>query len=204
MKRRLLTAICAACLCAGLVLPAGAFEDVPDSAWYAQAMVDVAQNGYMTGTGASTFSPEALVTRATVVTVLWRLDGAPDAAVAAPFPDVAAGAWYETAAAWAKGYGIAAGNDKGQFNPNAAVTRQELAVFLWRYAQYKGESLAEGVLGLYADSASVSAWAVDGMQHAVGAGLITGTNEGRLNPAGAASRAQLAVILDRLTTPAMG
>lgn len=72
------------------------------------------------------------------------------------------------------------------------------------YAQYKGESLAEGVLGLYADSPRSAPGQWMGWQHAVGAGLITGTNEGRLNPAGAASRAQLAVILDRLTTPAMG
>lgn len=159
--------------------------------------------GYMTGTSEAAFSPNAAVTRATVVTVLWRLEGAPAFSVEAPFPDAAAGAWYETAAAWAKGKGIAAGDDKGRFNPDSAVTRQELAVLLHRYAQYKGGDVAEGTLSLYSDAASISSWAREGMAHAVGLGLIQGS-DGRIDPGGAATRAQLAVILQRLMTPAMG
>ena len=207
LKKRLMALTCAACLCGGLTVSAGAaggFSDVSGTAWYAQAVSDVAARGIMSGTGDGLFSPNALVTRATVVTVLWRMEGASDAAVASPFPDVDPDAWYETAAAWAKGYGIAAGDDKGNFRPDAPVTRQELAVFLSRYAAFKGEQTAEGVLGLYSDASSVSDWAVEGMMHAVGAGLITGTNEGKLNPGGAASRAELAAILDRLDTTAMG
>lgn len=203
----MLSAVCAVCLCAGMILPAHAaegFSDVDSGAWYVQAVAEVSQNGYMTGTGDGIFSPDAPVTRATVAAVLWRLEGAPGGGAESPFPDVAQGTWYERPIAWAKSCGIAAGSDKGLFNPDAAVTRQELAVFLYRYAQYRGETPAEGVLGLYPDTASVSAWALEGMGHAVGAGLITGTDEGRLNPGGAASRAQLAVILVRLMTPAMG
>ena len=142
MKKRLSALTCAACLCAALALPAAAagapaasvpaYSDVAADAWYAEAVEAVSLAGYMTGTSETAFSPNAAVTRATVVTVLWRLEGAPAFSVEAPFPDVAAGAWYETAAAWAKGKGIAAGNDKGRFNPDSAVTRQELAVVLDR------------------------------------------------------------------------
>lgn len=82
-----------------------AYSDVAADAWYAEAVEAVSLAGYMTGTSETAFSPNAAVTRATVVTVLWRLEGAPAFSVEAPFPDVAAGAWYETAAAWAKGKG---------------------------------------------------------------------------------------------------
>lgn len=213
MKKRLSALTCAACLCAALALPAAAagapaasvpaYSDVAADAWYAEAVEAVSLAGYMTGTSETAFSPNAAVTRATVVTVLWRLEGTPAFSVEAPFPDVAAGAWYETAAAWAKGKGIAAGNDKGRFNPDSAVTRQELAVLLHRYAQYKGGDVAEGTLSLYSDAASISAWVREGMAHAVGLGLIQGS-DGRIDPGGAATRAQLAVILQRLMTPAMG
>ena len=213
MKKRLSAVTCAACLCAALALPAAAagapaasvpaYTDVAADAWYAEAVEAVSLAGYMTGTSETAFSPNAAVTRATVVTVLWRLEGAPAFSVEAPFPDAAAGAWYETAAAWAKGKGIAAGNDKGRFNPDSAVTRQELAVLLHRYAQYKGGDVAEGTLSLYSDAASISSWAREGMAHAVGLGLIQGS-DGRIDPGGAATRAQLAVILQRLMTPAMG
>ena len=87
--------------------------------------------------------------------------------------------------------------------PDSAVTRQELAVLLHRYAQYKGGDVAEGTLSLYSDAASISAWAREGMAHAVGLGLIQGS-DGRIDPGGAATRSQLAVILQRLMTPAMG
>ena len=158
----------------------------------------------MTGTSARTFSPDAPITRSTVITTLWRMEGAPESTAASTFSDAAANSWYTAALAWAQSAGIAAGDGQGHFRPDSLVTRQELAVFLFRYAAYRGEPAAEGVLGLYTDAKSVSAWAEDGMRHAVGAGLITGTGPNKLEPGGTASRAQLAVILDRLATPVMG
>lgn len=206
MKKGLKKAICAICLCAGLCVSAsaaGGYTDVAEDAWYAGAVAEVTEKGYMTGIDEDTFAPDSPVTRATVVTVLWRLEGEPAAWVESPFPDVPAGSWYETAAAWAKGKGIAAGNDKGAFNPNAPVTRQELAVFLYRYTQYKGMPVAEGSLNLYSDSTMTSLWAVDGLRHAIGMGLLEGS-DGKINPGGTATRGQLAVILQRLTTQAVG
>ena len=90
------------------------------------------------------------------------------------------------------------------FDGGSIVTREQLSVFLYRYSQYAGDELANGVLDLYNDVDSVQSWALDGMAHAVGAGLITGTDEGNLEPAGPATRAQLAVILQRLMIPAVG
>ncbi len=205
MKKQLTALACAACLCAGLSLPARAaqYSDVAAGAWYAEAVQEVSESGYMTGAGDGTFAPEGTVTRATVVTVLWRLAGSPAPLEGEAFPDVAEGVWYGTAAAWAKGMGIAVGDGKGQFRPEAAVTRQELAVFLTRYDKYRGLDVAEGTVGLFSDAEEIADWALDGMKHAVGMGLLQGSN-GCIDPGGAATRGQLAVILQRLTTPAMG
>ena len=106
--------------------------------------------------------------------------------------------------AWAQEMGIASGLGDGTFGGGSIVTREQLSVFLYRYSQYAGQELASGVLDLYNDVDSVQSWAREGMAHAVGAGLITGTDEGNLEPAGLATRAQLAVILQRLMIPAVG
>lgn len=205
MKRRWTTLACALCLCAGLVLPAAAagYVDVPTGSWYEAAVNEAAENGYMTGVDSTHFAPLANVTRATVVTVLWRMEGSPAASSAASFSDVAADAWYAKAIAWAKEKGIADGDGKGGFSPDKNVTREELAVLLTRYDQYKGVSLAEGALNLFYDANQISSWAKEGVQHAVGMGWLEGS-EGKINPSGLASRAQLAVLLDRMATPAKG
>ena len=114
------------------------------------------------------------------------------------------GSWCDKAARWAKEVRIADGYDDGRLGAGDQVTREQLALFLSRYTYYKGGALAEGVLSLYPDGDKVSKWAVDGMKHAVGAGLITGTSQNTLSPLGYATRAELAVILDRLMTPAQG
>ena len=201
-----MAAVCTLCLCAGLCLngqAAGVYTDVAADTWYAGAVEEITAQGYMTGIDENTFAPDMAVTRATVLTVLWRLEGSPEAWVESPFPDVAAGSWYETAAAWAKGKGIATGDGKGQLNPNAPVTRQELAVFFYRYAQYKGMPAAEGSLNLYTDGNMTSLWAVEGVRHAIGMGLLEGS-DGKINPGGTATRGQLTVILQRWITPAAG
>lgn len=198
--------VSALCLCAGLVLPvsaAGGFVDVPEGAWYAGEVYEAAANGYMTGVDATHFNPLDNVTRATVVTVLWRMEGRPAASAASGFSDVADDAWYVRAIDWGKESGIATGDGEGAFHPDANVTRQELAVLLTRYDQYKGVALAEGALNLFDDANQISDWAKEGVQHAVGMGWLEGS-DGKINPGGLASRAQLAVLLNRMETPAMG
>ena len=206
MKRTICAWLLALGLAVGTALPASAaaFTDVASDAWYAQAVSEVSDAGVMNGTTASTFSPETQVTRGMVMAVLWRLAGSPAPASAASFPDVEDWYYYADAVAWAKQVGIATGLGNGTFGGGDIVTREQLSVFLYRYGQYAGHELANGVLDIYNDVDSVHAWAKEGMAHAVGAGLITGTDEGNLEPAGAATRAQLAVILQRLMTPAVG
>ena len=206
MKRMLCAWLLAVGLTVGTALPASAaaFSDVASDAWYAQAVGEVSDAGIMNGTTDTTFSPDEQVTRGMVVTVLWRLAGSPAAAAATTFPDVEDWYYYAPAVAWAQAAGVATGLGDGTFDGGSIVTREQLSVFLYRYSQYAGDELASGVLDLYNDVDSVQSWALDGMAHAVGAGLITGTDEGNLEPAGPATRAQLAVILQRLMIPAVG
>ena len=206
MKRTICAWLLALGLAVGTALPASAaaFSDVASDAWYAQAVGEVSDAGIMNGTTDTTFSPDEQVTRGMVVTVLWRLAGSPAAAAATTFPDVEDWYYYAPAVAWAQAAGVAAGLGDGTFDGGSIVTREQLSVFLYRYSQYAGHELANGVLDLYNDVDSVQGWALDGMAHAVGAGLITGTDEGNLEPAGPATRAQLAVILQRLMIPAVG
>lgn len=206
MKRKLCSLLLCLALSAGFAPAALAvdFSDVPAGAWYAEAVEEVSSGGVMNGTTATTFSPEQYVTRGMVVAVLWRLAGSPAPTAAARFPDMKDWYYYADAAAWAEETGVANGLGDGTFAGGNTVTREQLAVFLYRYAQYQGQEIASGVLENYPDQDQISAWAREGVAHAVGAGLITGVDEGSLEPQGAATRAQLAVILQRLMTPAVG
>lgn len=112
--------------------------------------------------------------------------------------------WYAVQAAWAKGTGVAAGYADGSFGGRDLVTREQLACFLYRYAAYKGEPLAAGALGLFKDAEAVSPWAEEAVRHAVGLGVLQGSDLGTLEPQGIANRAALAVMLQRMRTPAVG
>ena len=203
MRQGFFTALFALALTAGLTVGAAAasYTDVATGAWYYDAVTKVTRDGLMNGTSETTFSPE---TRGMVAAVLWRLAGSPAPGDRSSFPDVEGWYYYADAAAWCAQQGIAAGYGDGSFGGGDIVTREQLAVFLWRYAQYAGLELAAGVLDIYPDRDGIHTWAREGMAHAVGAGLITGRDGNRLDPGGPASRAQLAVILRRLTTPAVG
>lgn len=197
--------LCALLAALGLTVgAAAAFSDVQEGDWHPGAVEYVSEHGLMDGVSGDLFAPDTAVTRGMVVTVLYRLEGAPEVAGPASFPDVGADTWYGGAVAWAQGADVAAGYGSGDFGPNDIVTREQLAVFLQRYAVYKGMEIADGVLGGYRDEESISFWALDGMKHAVGAGLIAGRGGDMLEPGGVASRAELAVILQRLMTPAAG
>lgn len=202
----MMSAACALCLAASLSVPAlaaGAFTDVQETAWYAQAVEAMSAQGHMTGTGDGIFTPDGTVSRATVLTALWRMEGAPPIVVPATFSDVPPDAWYTGAVAWAQHQKIASGDDKGRFSPESPVTREQLAVFLYQYALFKKQEITSGVLELYSDGGAVSKWAQTAMKHAVGAGILKGS-AGKLNPGGPTTRAELAVILQRLLIPAMG
>ena len=171
----------------------GTFTDVPATHWAAGAVAFVSSQGLLQGTGASTFAPGQPMTRAMLVTALWREAGSPVVNYAMDFDDVDEDQWYTEAVRWAASEGIVAGTGKG-FSPDAALTRESLAAILFRYAggQADGDSLDS-----YADGAGVSAWAREAMNWAVAQGLITGKSGGRLDPGGTASRAEVSAILMR-------
>ena len=177
------------------------FADVAADAWYADAVQYVYENGMMSGTSETTFSPDVTTTRGMIVTILYRLEGSPDLLnenLGYPYADVDANAYYADAVYWARQNGIVSGMSAEQFAPNDAITREQMAAILYRYAQFKGYDVsAKADLSVYTDAAQVSTYATDAMAWANGAQLITGTSVTTLTPAGNATRAQVATILMR-------
>lgn len=178
---------------------ADGFADVPAGAWFADAVAYVSENNMMNGTSANRFSPDDAATRSMVVTILYRMEGEPHAN-AVDFADVSSDVYYADAVSWAAGLGLVNGITDFSFAPNEPITREQLAVILYRYAQYNGYDAEQGGMSLheYTDAAQISSYAVPAMQWAGGEGLITGTSGAMLSPKGSATRAQLAVILMRL------
>ena len=177
------------------------FADVAADAWYADAVQYVYENGMMSGTSETTFSPDLTTTRGMIVTILYRLEGSPDLSnenLGYPYADVDANAYYADAVYWARQNGIVSGMSAEQFAPNNAITREQMAAILYRYAQFKGYDVsAKADLSVYTDAAQVSTYATNAMAWANGAQLITGTSQTTLTPAGNATRAQVATILMR-------
>ena len=173
------------------------FIDVAPNAWYKDAVQYAYDNGLMTGVSANEFAPEATTTRAMIVSMLARLENV-TSAESVGFSDVSDGDWYATAVNWAATEGIVSGTGEGDFSPNAAITREQLAAMLMNYAAYKGEDVsARANLSAYSDAAAISSWANDVMQWAVAEGLISGMTTDTLQPQGSATRAQVAAILQR-------
>ena len=176
-------------------LPRQRFDDVPQNIWFASGVQFAAEQGLFTGVSANEFAPYIPMTRAMLVTVLHRLDGA-DASGTNSFTDVLNGKWYTNAIAWASANGIVEGLSGNRFAPNAPIAREQLAAILFRYAKACGYDVsARAELTAYADAAQVSTWADDAMRWAVAAGLISGRSGAQLAPKGEATRAEVAVIL---------
>ena len=175
------------------------FNDVSANDWFASAVDYVTGKGMMNGTADNTFSPKANTTRGMVVTVLYRLENQPSTS-AASFTDVASGAYYANAVAWANANGIVSGYGSGKFGPNDKVTREQLAAILYRYAQYKKYDVSVGedtnILS-YDDAQSISSYAIPAIQWACGAGVVTGKSGSKLDPKGSATRAEVAAMLMR-------
>lgn len=174
--------------------PMSGYTDLDMGAWYHDGIHYCLDEGLMDGVGMGLFAPNATTSRAMIVTILWRLQGSPEVQAAEAFDDVAPDAWYARAIAWAVAEGVADGYGGGLFGPNDAITREQLAAMLWRYA---GKPEAEDALSVFTDGADTSGWAQQAMSWAVARGLITGVDSDSLSPKGQATRAQTATILMR-------
>ena len=175
------------------------FSDVSKNDWFYDAVQDAVDMGLMAGVSADRFDPNGTVTRAMVAQILYAREGKPAVSGAAAISDVPANAWFHDAMQWAKAQGVIAGYPDGRMEPNAPVTREQLAVILHSYAQKKGMDVSKTAdLAGYADAANMSVWAKDAMSWAVGSGLISGRSASTLAPAGSATRAECAVIFTQM------
>ena len=176
----------------------GSFKDVASTAWCADAVEFASVSGLFQGTSTTTFSPNASMTRAMLVSVLWRMEGKPAGAKSANFSDVTADAWYADAVNWAAANGIVGGYTAETFGPSKQVTRQQLAAILARFAKYCGYDVSGTAdLGKFTDQAQIGSFAKAGMAWAVNEGLISGTTSTTLVPGAVTTRAQVATILMR-------
>lgn len=182
------------------------FKDV-GHAWYTENVVLSYLNGYMTGLNETTFGPGSTLLRAQFATILYRMAGSPEIEYSDIFADVPDGQWYTDAILWAYENGIVTGyesedpNAPKTFGPGDNINREQMAAIFYRYAQYKGYDLSAGQdvdLNSFSDADKVSDWAVDAVKWNVGAGIITGKDDGvRLDPKGNANRAECATIIIR-------
>ena len=173
------------------------FSDVSTGSWYYDAVQYVYSAGLMSGTGSYVFSPDGATTRGMIVTILYRLEGSP-ACGSASFSDVSSGKYYAQAVAWAAENGIVSGYSASRFGPENAITREQLAAILYRYAAYKGYDVSDlASLTSYVDNSLVASYAKTPFAWAVQAGIISGTGANRLIPSAGATRAQVAAMLMR-------
>ena len=177
------------------------FKDVKEADWFFDGVKFANQNGLFNGTAPDMFSPDDAMTRAMLVTVLWRLDGKTAATKASAFVDVPANEYYTDAVAWAAENGIVNGVDATHFAPNDEVTREQIAAILFRYAENKGVDTSKRAdLNAFPDANKVSDYAKDALAWANAEGLVKGSKENGkdyLDPTGSATRAQVATILAR-------
>lgn len=168
-----------------------AFSDVPQDAWYAEAANWCKENGIMAGTSDTTFSPDGIMTRAMLATVLYRIAESPDAGMS-NFTDVTAGSWYANAVSWAAETGIVTGYGNGLFGTNDPVTREQMAAILWRYADSPEAEAAP-----FTDADQIASYARPAVDWARFNNIMSGVAAGRFDPKGNVTRAQVATILYR-------
>lgn len=191
----------------GANCPSKPYHDVDTGRWYHEGIDYAIAHGLMNGVGNGMFEPESSMTRAMLVTVLWRYAGSP-AGWENPFTDVPNGSWFTQAVAWAAENGIVNGVGNNKFEPDSNITREQMAAILFRYAAKSGfDTSARGNLDQYPDRGDVSGYAVEPLSWAVAEGLIKGTDNGNgilLDPQGNATRAQVATIIMRFIRTAAG
>ena len=174
--------------------PIWSYEDASLSAWYHDGVHYCLERGLMVGTDSTHFSPSMTASRAMIASILWRMEGEPEAEATQPFSDVANGRWYTRAVAWAAEAGVIKGYGGGRFGPNDPITREQLASLLWRYA---GSPPASDLPLNFTDAGEASGYARDALRWAVEQGILTGKGGGVLDPRGKASRAEVAQMLTR-------
>ena len=175
------------------------FSDVAADAWYADAVTYVRDNGLMSGTSDTTFTPGGTMTRGMLVTTLYRMAGSPSLEnedLGYPFADVPGDAWYADGVYWARLAGVVGGYSEDQFGPDDPVTREQIAAILWRYA---GSPAAESGTD-FADEGSISAYAAQAVDWARANGIVNGVEDNRFLPQSSATRAQVATILRNYLT----
>ncbi|GAA6503662.1 hypothetical protein K350107B32_00550 [Agathobaculum butyriciproducens] len=179
--------------------PSAPFKDVDTGKWYHVSIDYVLTHSIMNGVSGTSFAPNSNLTRGMLVQILFNLEGKPQSA-STSFSDVKADAWYAKAVGWAAANKVVTGYADGTFRPNAAVTREQAAAILYRYAQSKGIDVSVGedtnILS-YADALQASEYAISALQWAVGAGVLNGKSGNLLAPTGTATRAEIAVIMQR-------
>ncbi len=176
------------------------FVDLLRDAWYHESVDYMVARGLMNGISATEFNPDGTLTRAMMVTILYRVAGEPEVTEASGFADVADGLWYTEAINWAASEGIVNGYTSTQFAPDDAVTREQMATILYRYAKSLGIDTAayeSTDLSAFADSTNVSAYALTAMRWACGVGIIRGMSADEIAPQGNATRVQVAAMFQR-------
>ena len=187
---------------------ANPFADIAESDWFYDDVLHSFFGGLIKGTSNDTFSPDTTISRGQIITILYRLDGEknlPDSSEVLPFPDVS-NSWYSDAVHWATHEGIINGYNNGKFSPNDPVTREQIAVILWRYAKYAGYEMSTGkTMNMFSfdDASDISEFAIAPMQWAYGHSIINGTSSTTLSPQGYATRAQFAAIICRFCAKVM-
>lgn len=202
MKKQLISILCAAALtCSAGAASMSDFSDVRPADWYSAAVNYVCENRLMNGTSNTTFSPNATTSRGMIVTILYRLAGSPDMPESNwgyPYIDVDAAAYYSTPVYWARVNDLVTGYSDDQFGPDDAITREQLAAILYRYANHLGlDTDTDFIPDKYydfSDYQSVSRYATNAMSWCVNKGIVNGS-DGRLNPQGTAARAEVATML---------
>ena len=176
------------------------FDDVNETDWFYGDVAYANRLKLMNGTSETAFSPNEPLTRAMLVAILYRSEGEPQIEASEAFADVDAGVYYADAVSWAKQNGIVNGVTETEFDPDANITREQIAAIMHRYAQYKGYDVSVGedtnILS-FTDFDSISEYAVAPLQYAVGSGLMKGKSETTINPADNATRAEIAAVLRR-------
>ena len=176
----------------------GSFRDVSPLDWSCEYVDYAVDHGYLKGVGEGYFDPKGTTTRAMVVTVLWRMEGEPEAAYRADFRDVPENKWFSVPVIWAKDAGVVLGVSEDKFDPYGVITRQQLAAMFYRYSGFKGYGVTgRADLDGYKDKSKISSWAEAALSWAVSSGLVKGVTETTVGPANFATREQLAAILQR-------
>jgi len=174
------------------------YSDVVDADWFYDAVRFVTEGGLMNGTGDDKFSPGIAMSRAMLVTVLYRLEGSPAVSGTIPFSDTKSNQWYSNAILWASQNDIVNGYGNGTFGLNHPVTREQAVTILYRYAKAKGLDVnASADLSKFGDMGDISDWALDAMKWAVAAGIVEGRTGNRVAPGDTSNRAEVATIFKR-------